>query len=94
MPRRLPVKPDRFIGNIFIMLVFFTLFVIYYSVIIISLGPQFFDSNLAKLMIGVFHFFVIMLVWSLIQTILGDPGQVPTFWGFHFGDHESKRKRY
>lgn len=94
MPRRLPVKPDRFIGNLFIILVFFTLVIVYYAVIVIVLAPRFLDSIIWAIMTGVIHFFLMMLVWWLVQTILQDPGQVPTFWGFHFGDHESKRKRY
>lgn len=94
MPRRMPLKPDRFIGNLFILLVFLTLFIVYYAVVVTSLGPMFFESNMVKITISLFHFLLIMLLWCLVQTILMDPGQVPTFWGFHFGDHESKRKRY
>ena len=94
MPRRLPIKPDRFIGNLFIILVFSTLCVIYFSVVIKVLLPLFFKSDMVKILLAFYHFLVFMLIWCLIQTILGDPGQVPTFWGFHFGDHESKRKRY
>jgi palmitoyltransferase len=94
MPRRLPVKPDRFIGNLFIILVFATLIWVYTAVVVYSIGPLFLKSILATILMGVFHFFFIMVVWCLMMTILGDPGQVPTFWGFHFGDHESKRKRY
>ncbi|CAI2373046.1 unnamed protein product [Moneuplotes crassus] len=94
MPRRLPVKPDRFLGNLFILLVFMALIVVYYSVIIETLGPKLLTSIPAKLLTLIYHYFVAMLLWCLFQTIMGDPGQVPTFWGFHFGDHESKRKRY
>lgn len=94
MPRRLPIKPDRFIGNLFIVLVFFTLLVIYTAVVVKVLLPLFFKSDMVKLLLAFYHFLVFMLIWCLLQTILGDPGQVPTFWGFHFGDHESKRKRY
>ena len=35
-----------------------------------------------------------MLVWSFIQSMTTDPGQVPVFWGFHLGDPENKRRRY
>lgn len=94
MPRRLPVKADRFIGNLFIILVFATLFLVYVAVVVYSLGPLFLKSIIATIAMGFFHFLFIMVTWCLMMTILGDPGQVPTFWGFHFGDHESKRKRY
>lgn len=40
MPRRLPVKPDKFIGNLFILLVFATLIYIYYVYIGIVWGPK------------------------------------------------------
>lgn len=30
----------------------------------------------------VFHIFFIMLVWSMIKAIGGDPGRVPIYWGF------------
>ena len=45
-------------------------------------------------MLGFFHVFFIMLVWSFIQSMTTDPGQVPVFWGFHLGDPENKRRRY
>lgn len=35
-----------------------------------------------------------MLAWAFFKTMYSDPGQVPTFWGFHLGDNESKRRRY
>ncbi|CAI2372857.1 unnamed protein product [Moneuplotes crassus] len=94
MPRTLPVKADRFVGNLFIMLVFLAIFVVYYSVVVCVLMPRFMHSNISKILLGIYHFVCVMLGWCLWQTIMGDPGQVPTFWGFHFGDHESKRKRY
>ena len=43
---------------------------------------------------AVFHVFFIMLVWSFVQAMTTDPGQVPVFWGFHLGDPENKRRRY
>lgn len=35
-----------------------------------------------------------MLLWSLAQTLITDPGRVPIYWGFYMGDPDSKRKRY
>lgn len=63
MPRRLPVKPDRFIGNLFILLVFLTLLLVYYAVVVKVLGPRFLDSDLAKILLSFYHFFLIMLLW-------------------------------
>lgn len=34
------------------------------------------------------------MVWALIQTITTDPGKVPLYWGFHFGDKDDQRRRY
>lgn len=63
MPRRLPVKPDRFIGNLFILLVFLTLLLVYYAVVVQVLGPKFLSSNFAKILLSFYHFFLIMLLW-------------------------------
>ena len=41
-----------------------------------------------------YNIFFLMLLWSFFKTMYSDPGQVPTFWGFHLGDNESKRRRY
>lgn len=46
------------------------------------------------LLLSIFHFLFFMLVWSFIQSMTTDPGQVPVFWGFHLGDPENKRRRY
>lgn len=97
MPRRLPVKPERVVGNLFIILVFVALTYVYFSVVWIVLAPKIGNgwwNGIEELTLAFYHFFLILLLWSLVQTIFWDPGQVPTFWGFHFGDHESKRKRY
>ena len=36
----------------------------------------------------------IMLIWSLIITTNTEPGKVPLYWGFYFGDTDQKRRRY
>ena len=36
----------------------------------------------------------VMLVWCFIQTMMTDPGQIPSFWGFRVGDPEGRRRRY
>ncbi|KRW99554.1 hypothetical protein PPERSA_01200 [Pseudocohnilembus persalinus] len=35
-----------------------------------------------------------MLYWSFFQTMLTDPGRVPTSWGFLLDDPEHKKRRY
>jgi len=45
-------------------------------------------------MLVAFNIIFVLLVWSFVQTMTTDPGQVPVFWGFHLGDPEQKRRRY
>jgi palmitoyltransferase len=52
------------------------------------------DNIKVLAMLAVFHIFFYMLIWSFIQAMTTDPGQVPVFWGFHLGDPENKRRRY
>ena len=35
-----------------------------------------------------------LLIWSLIKTMISDPGRVPLYWGFFLNDPESKKLRY
>ena len=42
----------------------------------------------------VYNIFSVMLLWSFFKTMYSDPGSVPTFWGFHLNDNETKRRRY
>ena len=30
----------------------------------------------------IFHLFFLLLLWSMVRAILGDPGRVPIYWGF------------
>jgi palmitoyltransferase ZDHHC2/15/20 len=41
-----------------------------------------------------FHLLLIMVLWTLIKITISEPGQVPIYWGFYFGDSDSKRRRY
>ena len=53
------------------------------------------DDGLHKTIIFiVFHMIFGMAVWSIIRSIISDPGKVPIFWGFFFDDPESKKRRY
>ena len=45
-------------------------------------------------MLAFFNMVFILAVWSFIQAMSTDPGQVPVFRGFHLGDPENKRRRY
>jgi hypothetical protein len=50
--------------------------------------------NFAWIVIFIYHFLMIVMVWSLYATNAADPGQVPLYWGFYFGDSDVKRRRY
>ena len=48
----------------------------------------------AWLVIFLFHFILIMTIWTLLVAGTSDPGQVPLYWGFYLGDTDNKRRRY
>ena len=56
--------------------------------------PFVLDNTPTIAMLILFHIMFIMMMWSFIQAMTTDPGQVPVFWGFHLGDSENKRRRY
>jgi hypothetical protein len=87
MPRRLPVRPGKLLGNVFVLLVAAVMTFIYYTFISVW-GPRASQSIWVMLMLVVFNLIFVLLVWSFIQTMTTDPGQVPVFWGFHLGDPE------
>lgn len=93
MPRRLPVRPGKILGNVFVLLVATVMTFIYYTYIILW-GPRASESIGVMAMLVFFNLIFILLVWSFVQTMTTDPGQVPVFWGFHLGDPEQKRRRY
>jgi len=94
MPRWLPLNKNRIIGNIFIFVVILVFLYIYVTFVVFIWGPSTKDSVFAVAVVFVFHIIFMFLIWCFLTTMLTDPGQVPAFWGFHFGDHDSKRKRY
>lgn len=51
-------------------------------------------NQLAWIIIFLFHFILIMAIWTILVTSTSDPGQVPLYWGFYLGDSDSKRRRY
>ena len=93
MPRRLPVRPGKILGNVFVLLVGLVMGTIYYTYSQVW-GPRAQESIGVLVMLIFFNLLFVMLVWSWVQTMTTDPGQVPVFWGFHLGDPEQKRRRY
>ena len=93
MPRQLPIRPGKIVGNAFVLLVITVMLFIYGEYLYIF-APRIETNIWVVPQLTVFHLLFFMLVWSFIQTMITDPGQVPVFWGFHLGDPEQRRRRY
>ena len=46
------------------------------------------------ILLVVFHILFLLLAWSMIKSILGDPGRVPIYWGFFAEEADNRRRRY
>ena len=49
---------------------------------------------LGLIIVFIYNYLIFMLLWCIIITAKTDPGKVPIYWGFYFGDSDLKRKRY
>lgn len=65
MPRRLPVRPGKILGNAFVLLVGTVISFIYYTFVRIW-APRAPESLWIMLMLVVFNLLFFMLVWSFI----------------------------
>jgi len=88
------MRPAVIIGNMFVVLVCWIIGVIYYAYTFLVWLPKAEDNWRVLTLLAVFHVLFIMLLWSFVQAMTTDPGQVPVFWGFHLGEPENKRRRY
>ncbi|KFK28858.1 hypothetical protein AALP_AA7G057700 [Arabis alpina] len=74
----------RALGSIMILVVIGIIGFTYYAVVVANYGPSLllggFDSLLALLVLGLFHFLLVMLVWSYFSVVVTDPGGVPPGW--------------
>ncbi|KAK8487286.1 hypothetical protein V6N11_012790 [Hibiscus sabdariffa] len=74
----------RGLGSIMILLVLGVVGVTYYSVVVTNYGPALLDGGLHSLLSAVvlilFHFLLVMLLWSYFSVVLTDPGSVPPNW--------------
>ena len=94
MPRRLPVRPAKVMGNFFALTAMSMMFFIYYMFAFCLYGPRAEKDTASFVILLIYNALFVMTAWSFLQTMTTDPGQVPVFWGFHLGDNENKRKRY
>lgn len=46
------------------------------------------------ILLVIFHLLFFMLLWSMVKSIIGDPGRVPIYWGFFAEESENRRRRY
>lgn len=77
---------------IFIVIIYqYISFVFYFKPI---LPPNDKDFTSRLILLFIFHFILIMMIWSFIVTMKTIPGFIPLYWGFYIGDEEYKRKRY
>ena len=74
MPRRLPVRPAKIIGNLFVLFVLAVMALLYYVYIFMVWGPRTIDHPLVMVLLAFFHIVFILLVWSFFQAMTTDPG--------------------
>ncbi|XP_023635126.1 probable protein S-acyltransferase 13 [Capsella rubella] len=74
----------RALGSIMIVVVIGIIGFTYYAVVVANYGPSLliggFDSLVALLVLALFHFLLVMLLWSYFSVVVTDPGGVPTGW--------------
>jgi len=73
MPRRLPVRPGKILGNVFVLLVALVMSFIYYTYAQVWV-PRAYNSLPVLFMLVIFNMVFILLVWSFVQTMTTDPG--------------------
>lgn len=84
MPRRLPMRPAKLIGNLFVLFVLLIISMIYYTYVCILWGPRLLsnfkmilcilDNMYASILLTFFHVLFFMLLWSFFQAMTTDPG--------------------
>ncbi|KAG2239727.1 hypothetical protein Bca52824_091424 [Brassica carinata] len=74
----------RALGSIMILFVIGIIGFTYYALVVVNYGPSLLhggvDSFIALLVLALFHFLLIMLLWSYFSVVVTDPGGVPPGW--------------
>jgi len=65
MPRRLPVRPGKILGNVFVLLVALVMSFIYYTYSLVW-APRALQSVPILIMLVFFNIIFVLLVWSFI----------------------------
>ena len=94
MTRRVICNREPLGGNVFVLIVLSVILLIYCSVML-HYRTHMHTVN-AQLYVTTLHVSLFMLLWSFIQAMWTDPGEVPASWKeFHMGGaSEQKPKRY
>ncbi|XP_018474389.2 probable protein S-acyltransferase 12 isoform X2 [Raphanus sativus] len=85
----------KVLGYFMILLVFAVVAVSYYAVVVNTWWPILIESShgglsaLACLIISLFHFLLVMLLWSYFTVVFTDPGSVPEHFRRELGGGES-----
>jgi hypothetical protein len=74
MPRRLPVRPAKVIGNFFVLIALSLMFFIWYTFVFVIWLPEASNNPLVIALLTIYNLFFFMLVWSFLQTMTTDPG--------------------
>ena len=64
MPRRLPVRPAKIIGNLFVLFVMLVMGLIYYAYVGKVWGKRAATSIGVMALLAVFHLLFLLLLWS------------------------------
>ncbi|CAN6879245.1 unnamed protein product [Brassica oleracea] len=74
----------RALGSIMILFVIGIIGFTYYALVLVNYGPSLLlgglDSLIALLVLALFHFLLVMLLWSYFSVVVTDPGGVPPGW--------------
>ncbi|KAG0498829.1 hypothetical protein HPP92_003123 [Vanilla planifolia] len=75
----------RGLGSVMILMVLGIVGVTYYAVVINNYGPALFSAGgfgslTAFAILALFHFLLMMLLWSYFSVVFTDPGSVPPKW--------------
>lgn len=64
----------HFLGVVIFITLNYLIFVIEYLILR--------DPSCKIVLLIVFHILLGMLLWSMVKSIISDPGRVPIYWGF------------
>jgi hypothetical protein len=85
---------NRIISFMFRLIFAILIIINYIYFVIFTWLPITMKHNYPWVILTIFHIILIMVLWTILVITTSEPGQVPIYWGFYFGDSDSKRRRY